>query len=208
LKFSKIEFDIEMKSYKTVNEYILNAENGKEILIVLREILLTTELRETVKWGGPIYTINDKNVVGIGSFKSYAGLWFYQGAFLKDEAGVLINATEGVTKALRQWRFSSVDEIDDELILKYVKEAIQNQKEGKEMKPDRFQPVIVPDELNQALKEDKELENCFNRFTIGKQREFTEFISSAKLTETRQARVQKVIPLILENIGLNDKYRK
>jgi uncharacterized protein YdeI (YjbR/CyaY-like superfamily) len=208
LKFSKIEFDIEMKSYKTVNEYILNAENGKEILIVLREILLTTELRETVKWGGPVYTINDKNVVGIGSFKSYAGLWFYQGAFLKDEAGVLINATEGVTKALRQWRFSSVDEIDDELILKYVKEAIQNQKEGKEMKPDRFQPVIVPDELNQALKEDKELENCFNRFTIGKQREFTEFISSAKLTETRQARVQKVIPLILENIGLNDKYRK
>jgi uncharacterized protein YdeI (YjbR/CyaY-like superfamily) len=197
-----------MESYKTVNEYILNAENGKEMLIVLREILLTTELQETVKWGGPIYTIDDKNVVGLGSFKSYVGLWFQQGVFLKDEARVLINANEGVTKALRQWRFSSVDEIDDKLVLKYVNEAIQNQKDGKELKPDRNKPVIIPDELYQALQEDRELENCFNRFTIGKQREFTEFISSAKQTETRLARVQKIIPLILENIGLNDKYRK
>ena len=197
-----------MKSYKTVNEYILNSTFGKDILIVLREILLTTELQETVKWGAPVYTINDKNVVGIGAFKSHVALWFYQGSFLKDEAGVLINASEGITKALRQWRFSSVDEIDDRLILKYINEAIQNQKEGKELKPDRNQPIIIPDELNQALKEDSELESCFNQFTIGKQREFTEFISSAKQTETRMARVQKVIPLILENIGLNDKYRK
>ena len=197
-----------MQSYNTVNEYILNTPFGKEILIVLREILLSTELQETVKWGGPVYTINDKNVVGIGAFKSYAGLWFYQGAFLKDEAGVLINASEGITKALRQWRFTSVEEIDDQLVLKYINEAIQNQKEGKELKPDRNKPVTIPDELNQAMHDDKELENCFHRFTPGKQREFTEYISSAKLTETRIARVRKVIPLILENIGLNDKYRK
>lgn len=197
-----------MIGYKTVNEYILNAAFGQEILIVLREILLSTELQETVKWGGPVYTINNKNVVGIAAFKSYVGLWFYNGNFLTDEAGVLINATEGITKALRQWRFSSVDEIDDELVLKYVNEAIQNQKEGKELKPERNKPVIIPEELKQALMEDTELENCFNRFKPGRQREFTEYIASAKLAETRLARVQKVVPLILENIALNDKYRK
>ncbi|KAF0234588.1 MAG: hypothetical protein FD181_3655 [Prolixibacteraceae bacterium] len=197
-----------MKDHKTVNEYILNATFGKEILIVLRELLLTTELQETVKWGGPVYTINDKNVVAIGSFKSHVALWFHQGALLKDEAGVLINASEGFTKALRQWRFTSVDEIDDKRVLKYVNEAIQNQKDGKELKPERNKPVVIPDELNQALQEDSVLENCFNRFTSGKQREFAEFIASAKQSETRLARVQKVIPLILENIGLNDKYRK
>ena len=87
-------------------------------------------------------------------------------------------------------------------------EAIQNQKEGKELKPDRNKPVVIPDELNQALQEDSELENCFKRFTSGKQREFVGFVASAKQSETRLARVQKVIPLILENIGLNDKYRK
>lgn len=197
-----------MIGYKTVNEYILNAVFGQEILIVLRDILLSTELQETVKWGGPVYTINNKNVVGIAAFKSYVGLWFYNGNFLTDKAGVLINATEGITKALRQWRFSSVDEIDDELVLKYVNEAIQNQKEGKELKPERNKPVIIPEELKQALMEDTELENCFNRFKPGRQREFTEYIASAKLAETRLARLQKVVPLILENIALNDKYRK
>jgi uncharacterized protein YdeI (YjbR/CyaY-like superfamily) len=197
-----------MQTFNSVNEFILNASFGKEILIVLREILLTTELQETVKWGAPTYTINSKNVVGMAAFKSYVGLWFYQGVFLKDEAGVLINATEGMTKALRQWRFKSVDEIDDELVLKYINEAIQNQKDGKELKPDRNKPVIIPDELKLALEEDSELENCFKRFTIGKQREFAEYIASAKQSETRLARVQKVIPLILENTGLNDKFRK
>ena len=197
-----------MNSYKTVDEYILNSQDGKEILIVLREIIRTTELKETVKWGGPVYTLSDKNIVGLGSFKSYTGLWFYQGAFLKDEAGVLISATEGVTKALRQWRFTSVDEIDDQLVLKYINEAIQNQKQGKELKPDRSKPVIIPEELTAIFNEDEELANCFNRFTPGRQREFAYYISEAKTVETRQARIQKIIPLILENIGLNDKYRK
>jgi len=197
-----------MNGYKTVNEYILNAAFGKEILIVLREILLTTELQETVKWGSPVYTINDKNIVGIGSFKSYSGLWFYQGVFLKDEQKVLLNAQENITKAMRQWRFGSVDEIDDQLILKYVNEAIQNQKQGKEFKPDLNKPVIVPEELSTIFNEDQELEICFKRFTPGRQREFAYYISEPKTMETRQARIQKIIPLILENIGLNDKYRK
>lgn len=197
-----------MKGYKTVDEYILNVEEGREILIVLRDLIRSTELTETVKWGVPVYTINDKNVVGIAAFKSYVGLWFYNGSFLKDKAGVLINASEGITKALRQWRFTSVDEIDDTLVIMYLHEAIQNQKDGKELKPDRNQPVVIPDELTKVFSEDKELESCFNRFTIGKQREFTDFVSSAKQAETRKARIQKIIPLILENIGLNDKYRK
>lgn len=197
-----------MKSYKTAEEYILNATNGKEILIVLREILRTTELVETIKWGSPVYTINGKNVVGIGSFKSYVGLWFFQGALLKNKENVLINAQVNLTKALRQWRFLSVDEIDDKLVLMYVNEAIQNQKQGKELKPERNKPIIIPDELNEVFSEDKELEKCFKNFTPGRQREFADFVSSAKQVETRKARIQKIIPLILDNIGLNDKYRK
>jgi uncharacterized protein YdeI (YjbR/CyaY-like superfamily) len=197
-----------MKAYKTVDEYILCAQSGKEILIVLRELLLTTELKETVKWGGPVYTLNDKNVIGLGSFKSYTGLWFYQGVFLKDEAGALLNASEGITKALRQWRFTSVDKIDDQLVMKYVHEAIENQKQGKELKPDRERKLIIPDELQQALNDNKSLESAFQSFTPGCQREFAGYVAEAKRTETRESRVQKIIPMILEKRGLNDKYKK
>ncbi len=197
-----------MLSFKTVDEYILNAGYGKEILIVLREIILSSGLKETIKWGGPVYTFEGKNIAGIGSFKSYSGLWFYQGALLNDKTGVLINAQEDVTKALRQWRFNSADEIDEKLVLQFIGEAVQNLKKGKEIKPDRNKPVVIPAELHDALNEDPELGLCFNRFTPGRQREFADFVSSAKQTETRKTRVQKVIPLILDNIGLNDKYKK
>lgn len=197
-----------MKNAKSVDEFIQNASNGKNILIKLRELIKSTGLDETIKWGTPVYTLDNKNVVGIGSFKTYTGLWFFQGALLKDEKNVLINAQKDKTKALRQWRFTSPDEIDDELVVTYLYEAIQNQKQNREIKPERKKKLEIPDELNKAFQENPGLKNLFDAFTPGKQREFAEFINDAKQQKTRESRVRKIIPLIQNNIGLNDKYRK
>lgn len=197
-----------MNSVKTVDEYILNAKYGKEILFVLRDILKKTDLAETIKWGNPVYTYAGKNIVGIGSFKSYSGLWFFQGALLKDKANVLINAQEDVTKALRQWRFDSVNEIDEKLVLEYVKEAVENQKKGKEIKADRNKPVVIPEELQDAFSENPELKEAFYQFSHGHQREYADYVSEAKIAETRVSRVKKIASMILEKKGLNDKYRK
>jgi len=197
-----------MKRFKTVDEYILNAKNGKEMLIVLREIILSTALTEAVKWGSPVYTFKGKNLIGIASFKSYVGLWFFQGALLKDNANVLINAQEDVTKALRQLRFKSADEINEKLIIKYINESIENLKQNKEIKPNRNKPILFPEELKEAFKNNSALETQFLTFTHGRKREFADYISQAKRAETRQSRLQKIIPLVLDGIGLNDKYRK
>lgn len=197
-----------MRSHKTVDEYILNAETGQDILMILRDLLNTTELTETVKWGAPAYTINGKNVVGLGAFKSYTGLWFYQGALLNDPQKVLVSATNGQTRAMRQWRFHSFDEIDPELVLRYVNEAIENQKQNREIKAERNKPVVVPEELKEAFEADASLKQQYETFTAGKRREFANYISQAKQEKTRQSRLKKVIPLIQQNIGLNDKYRK
>jgi len=142
-----------MKRYKTIDEYILNAQTGREILMVLRKLFLTTELVETVKWGAPVYTINGKNIVGLGAFKSYVGLWFFQGALLNDKANVLINAQENITKALRQWHFSSINEVNDKLLLEYINEAIENQKQNKEIKPTRKKSFVIPDELKNSFRD-------------------------------------------------------
>jgi len=197
-----------MKRFKTVDEFILNAVTGQDILMILRDLLNSTDLVETIKWGAPAYTINGKNVVGLGSFKSYTGLWFFQGALLNDRKNVLVSATDGQTRALRQWRFQSAEEIDPDLVLKYVQEAIENQKQNKAVKADRDKPIVIPDELNQAFRDNPNLKASFQAFTRGKQREFADYILEAKQEKTRQARLQKIIPLIQQNIGLNDKYRK
>ena len=100
-----------MKRFDSVESYVAAGGPWIESLLLLREILVSSGLDETVKWGMPVYTLNNKNVAGFSAFKSWTGIWFYQGVFLKDSAGVLINAQEGTTKGLRQWRFRSVDEI-------------------------------------------------------------------------------------------------
>ncbi len=195
-----------MKMAKTVEEYLETQPEHRPLLDELRRILNSTELVETVKWGIPTYQINKKNVVGIGAFKSYAGLWFFQGVFLKDEAKVLINAQEEKTKGMRQWRFGSVDEVDEKLILKYVHEAIQNQKDGKEIKPEK-KPLEIPNELKEALASDSVLSENFDKLNLTKKREFTEHIADAKRAETKQKRLEKIIPMIKEGIGLYDKYQ-
>lgn len=191
---------------KTVEEYLSTQTQYRKLLDELRRILNTTELVETLKWGIPTYQINKKNVIGIGAFKSYAGLWFFNGTFLKDNANVLINAQEGKTKGMRQWRFESVEDIDEKLLLEYIHEAIQNQKNGKEIKPEK-KPLVIPDELKEALASDAQLSEAFDGMTLTLRREYAEHIEEAKRLVTKLKRLEKIIPMIKDGIGLNDKYR-
>ncbi|NLR92375.1 YdeI/OmpD-associated family protein [Flammeovirga agarivorans] len=200
-----------MKKFETVDDYILHTDKWKEELNILRELLLNTVLEEGVKWGAPIYMINKKNVVGIASFKNYVGLWFHQGALLANKENVLINAQEDKTKALRQWRFESKEELITQLnlIKEYVDEAISNQQNGLEVKIDRTpKPLILPNELVDAFVNDKELETAFKSLTLSKKREYGEYISTAKREATKLSRIEKIIPMIKNGIGLNDKYKK
>jgi len=197
-----------MQSNKTVKEFLNKQDQWRKELIHIRELLLETELLESIKWGMPVYTINGKNVVGIGSFKSYVGLWFFQGSFLSDPYKILVNAQDGKTKGMRQLRFSSTEEIDNDVIRLYVAEAIQNQKDGKEIKPDKKKPLIIPDALKAKLEQDANLKESFESLTTGKQRDYAEYIESAKRQETKMNRLDKIITMINQVIGLNDKYKK
>jgi uncharacterized protein YdeI (YjbR/CyaY-like superfamily) len=197
-----------MHSSKTsVADIISEMEPWVNELMLLREIVLSTGLNEEIKWGGPIYTLDGKNVLAIGGFKNFFTIWFHQGVFLSDPKKVLVNAGEGRTRGLRQWRFTSMEEIKPALVKKYIQEAIKNAKEGKEIKPEKKAPLPSPSELIAAFRKDKMAKSCFDKLTPGKQREIIEYISEAKTGETRLRRVQKSLPIILSGHGLNDKYK-
>ena len=199
-----------MQTYKTVSDFIAAHPDREPELTLLREAILATGLKEEVKWGIPTYTLNKKNVVGMGTFKTYVGLWFHQGAFLKDEKKKLLNAQEGKTKGLRQWHIADEAEKKAELdtIRANLEEAIINQEHGKEIKVDRGKPVVIPDELKAALESNQEANKLFKVLTLGKKREFAEYIAEAKREDTKQKRMEKIIPMMLNGIGLNDKYKK
>lgn len=189
----------ERKTWNKVNHWA--EELGK-----LREIIHKTELVETNKWGGEVYTLNNKNVLGIGGFKNYFTIWFWNGVFLKDESKVLVNANEGVTKGLRQWRFTSAVEINEKLILQYIHEAIENEKKGLSIKPEKKETMRC-DFFENELKNNALLNEAFLKFTPYKQKEFWEYMATAKQEKTKVTRFEKIKPMILENRGLNDKYK-
>jgi len=196
-----------LKRYKSVDDYIANAGSWQPELERLREILASTALTEDVKWGAPCYTYKGKNVVGLAAFKGWVSLWFHQGALLRDDGGVLMNAQEGKTKALRQWRMTSAKDIKPAIIRRYVKEAIALVDDGKEIKAKRSTTVDVPDELSKAMRRHKGATAAFRRLTPGKQREYAEHIAAAKRDGTKQQRIEKILPMITAGIGLHDKYR-
>lgn len=189
-----------------VDAYLTKHRQWAKHLTALRGILLDTELEETVKWGAPTYTLNGKNVVGLTAFKEHCALWFHQGVFLKDKDNKLINAQEGTTKGLRQWRFEQGDKINARQVRSYVLEAIENQRAGKEIKPDK-KVLSLPPELIQAFRADSKLCAAFEKLTPGKQREYADHVASAKRDTTRLARVEKIAPLVLAGVGLHDKYK-
>ena len=196
-----------MERAKTAAAFYAKKSPWKDELLKLREILQKTDLKEEVKWGAPCYTYDGKNIVGVGAFKSYFGLWFHQGALLKDDKKVLINAQEGRTKALRQWRMSSAKEIKPTFIKAYVKEAIELAKTGKEIKADRSKPLVIPTELKKALGANKKAGAAFKKLRPGLQREYADHISDAKQAATKERRLDKILPMIVAGKGLNDKYR-
>lgn len=199
-----------MEAANSIQEYISKCGKWKEAVLLLREIVVSEDVTETVKWGAPAYTVDGKNIIGLAAFKSYVGLWFHQGALLADKKKKLINAQEGVTKALRQWRFHSPEEIMDQrdAVRDYVREAIANQKMGKSIRPARKAPVVLPEELKTFLEQEVRVKKIFDSFPPSHQREYAGYIAEAKRPETRQRRLVKIKSMILDGVGLNDKYKK
>jgi uncharacterized protein YdeI (YjbR/CyaY-like superfamily) len=197
----------DMKRHKTVDDYVASREIWQCEIKRLREILLSTDLAEEVKWGGPCYACDGQNLVGIGGFKSYFGLWFHQGALLQDKNKVLINAQEGTTKALRQWRMQSAKDIKPATIKAYAKEAIELTKAGKKIGPQKKKPIVVPPELKKAFAKNDKAKKAYAALRPGLQREYTDHVASAKREETKQKRIENILPMISTGKGLHDKYR-
>ncbi|MDC7768916.1 YdeI/OmpD-associated family protein [Priestia megaterium] len=188
-----------------VDEFLTKAKKWKEEYETLRKIVLDCELTEDFKWMNPCYTFEKKNIVLMHGFKEYCALLFPKGSLLQDSHGILIQQTKNVQGA-RQIRFTNVQEIaEKEAILKaYIDEAIEVEKAGLKVKAKKPEELIIPEELQHKFNEIPALKDAFTTLTPGRQRAYILYFSAAKQSKTRQSRVEKCIPNILNGKGLND----
>lgn len=171
----------------------------------LRKIVLDCGLEETLKWGQACYTYQQKNIVLIHGFKEYCALLFFKGALLNDDDNILIQQTENVQSA-RQVRFTSVKEItkQEKKLKALIYQAIEVEKAGLKVKLKTTAEYKVPEEFEKVLNKNAALKKAFNTLTPGRQRAYLFHFSQPKQAKTREARIEKFIPQIMEGKGLND----
>jgi uncharacterized protein YdeI (YjbR/CyaY-like superfamily) len=138
-------------------------------------------------------------------FKEYCAYLFFKGALLNDTDGILIQQTENVQSA-RQIRFTNLKEVvERERTLKaYIYEAIEVERAGLKVKLKKTSEYKIPEELQKRLDKNAALKKAFNALTPGRQRGYIFYFSQPKQSQTREARIEKYIPLILDGKGLND----
>ncbi|MGM1055078.1 MAG: DUF1801 domain-containing protein [Bacteroidota bacterium] len=156
-----------MGKITTVAQYIDANPAWTFQLKLLRKLLNSFPLTETIKWGGPVYTLEGKNLIGFGAFKNHYALWLFQGALLQDNTELLVNAQEGKTSALRQIRFDENSIIQPEVLSKYISESIELSKQGKLIKPNVKKEIIIPSQLLDQFEKDKDLNEAFSGLSPG-----------------------------------------
>jgi uncharacterized protein YdeI (YjbR/CyaY-like superfamily) len=190
-----------------VDGYLRKSKKWQEELEKLRMIILDCQLTEELKWGKPCYTFQKSNIVIIVGFKEYCALLFCKGALLNDANGILIKPGEN-TQAARQIRFTNVREIVkmEPFLKAYIYEAIEVEKAGLEVNFKKPTEFVIPEEFQNKLAEIPALKTALEALTPGRQRAYILYFSAPKQSKTRESRVEKCMPQILNGKGLNDQY--
>ena len=174
-------------------------------LKLLRAIVLDCGLTEESKWGMPCYTYQKKNILIVSAFKEYCSINFFKGVLLRDEAGILSKVGEN-TNVSRQLRFTNVKEkVEEESLIKaYIFEAIEIEKAGIKVPKQETTEMEYPEELIQKMNEIPLLKTAFEALTPGRKRGYIFHFTQAKQVKTRESRIEKCIPQILEGKGMNE----
>ncbi len=190
-----------------VDAYIeRSADFAKPILRYLRSAAFSAspDVEETVKWGMPHYTY--KGILfGMGAFKEHCAFGFWKSSLV-----VGSTAKDGMGNF---GKIRSVADLPSKSVLSgYVRKAMKLNAEGikspRRVKAASPRPVVIPPELAAALRKNKAAATTFKSFSPSNQREYTEWISSAKGSDTRKLRLDTAIEWMAEGKTRNWKYMK
>ena len=92
----------------------------KEIVEELRMIVTnhSSDIKEEIKWNVPTYSIN-KNICSIMAHKNHVNFQIFRGAHITDAQEL-----EGTGKDMRHLKFSTLGEVKDVKVEKYLEQAI------------------------------------------------------------------------------------
>ena len=188
-----------------VDAYIAKSpEFARPILDHIRDVVhqAIPDVREEIKWGVPFF-VHEGPIAGIAAFKEHCAINLWKAS--------LILGDKRTESAGQFGRITKLSDLPSDTKLKaYFREAAKLNESG--VKQPRAKKtterLVIPRELQAALKGNKKAATAFEKFPPSHKREYAQWISEAKGEDTRARRVRTAIEWIAEGKGRNWKYEK
>jgi uncharacterized protein YdeI (YjbR/CyaY-like superfamily) len=173
--------------------------------VLLREIVLASGLNEALKWKVPCYTVDGRNVAIVSALKHHVAISFFNGALLADKRSILQKPGENC-QAARVIRFTSINAIRKlrPVLEETIREAITVERSGLKVDFKGKDELVIPAELMKQLDALPELRSAWEALTPGRRRGYVLYFSAAKQSKTRESRIKKHAPAILQGRGMHD----
>ncbi len=196
-----------------VDRYIdKSAEFAQPILKYLREIIhqACPEVTETIKWSFPNFDYKGP-LCSMAAFKQHCAFSFWKASLMSDPDKIFSASSGNAMGHLG--RITSIKDLPPKkVLLKYLKEAVKLNEEGKKVVrksgSKEKKELIVPEDLIKALKKNKNALPAFENFSYSHKKEYVEWITEAKTEATRNKRIQTAVEWISEGKSRNWKYMK
>jgi uncharacterized protein YdeI (YjbR/CyaY-like superfamily) len=202
-----------MKKNLKVDDYILkSASFSQPILYKMRAIIeeAETHIEETIKWGFPCFTFQNKIICSFSAYKNHCVFRFWQGSSLEDSDGIL--AKVGETEMGELSKIKNLEDLpNSEVLIKYICEAIELSKK-KSIKTIASEKKITIDlksaDLPEIFSSFPIHAEKFDSFSPSHRKEYISWIFEAKTEETKLKRIKTMMEWLLEGKSRNWKYEK
>lgn len=188
-----------------IDAYIAkSADFAKPILKHLREVVhgACPDVEETLKWSSPTFMYAGGILCGMAAFKEHCHFHFWKGALMTDDTGASVNESYR--------NLTTVDDIPSKRVFAaYIKAAMKLNAEGAKVPKQKSasKPELeVPADLAAALRRNKKANQAFANFSPSHRREYIEWITGAKRSETRERRIEQTLEWLEEGKPRNWKY--
>ncbi|WP_286263094.1 YdeI/OmpD-associated family protein [Thalassotalea atypica] len=201
-----------MSQQKAIDRYIKSKpEFARPILKKLRVLVneASSDIEEAIKWRQPCFS-EQGLVCAMAAFKNHVTFSFFNGKSLNDTHQLF---EESDNENLAALKFREIGDLPvDAILIDYIRQAIavnhSTDKTKSQVSKKNKSELIVPDDLQQALATNIGASRHFADFSYSKQKDYIEWITSAKKEATRLKRLSTAIEWISEGKGRNWKYEK
>jgi len=192
-----------VKNVDCADDWYADQDQWAEEVRLLREIVLSFGLTETIKWKHPCYMDNGKNVIIISHRKAGAVCALLKGALVHDPRGRLKQA--GTNRYDRYMPFEDLAELqaDRAYLEDLIRQNLEASRQGLELPPLPDELDLVP-ELRERMEADPAFCEAFEALTKGRQRGYNLYFGKAKRSETRVARIEAATERIFMGKGQMD----